>query len=87
MPGDSCGGSRKRKKTHHLEVNTLLGNQTRVITPLNDLTVRHDEDDIGVLHRRKPVGDHDHRPATFGGVEHGLDAAFRLAVERARRLV
>ncbi|TKW51306.1 hypothetical protein CTA1_2384 [Colletotrichum tanaceti] len=59
----------------------------RVVAPLDDLAVGHDEDDVGVLDGGEAVGDHDHGAAALCGVEDGLDAALGLAVEGAGGLV
>jgi len=56
-------------------------------TLLDDQTVAHHEDQVGISDRRKPVSDHERCPSLHEIVEGLEDDAFRLRVDRGCRLV
>ena len=47
----------------------------------------HDDDQVGIAHRGKPMGDHDRGAALAQPAERDLDGCLALGVERAGRFI
>jgi hypothetical protein len=58
-----------------------------VTAALGDAPVLEDEDGVGVLHRREPLGDGDRRAVGRERFERALDQILRLGVDRGGRPV
>jgi hypothetical protein len=52
-----------------------------MIPLFRDPAVGQDEDDICILHRRKPVGHDDHGPVLPVLLKYGLDRLFRFGIQ------
>src|SRR2546430_2565902 len=69
--------------TYHIPVDAPLLEQLGVVARLEHLALAQDEDDVGVLHRRQPVGHHHHGAALPRLLEGRLHQLLRLGVEGA----
>src|SRR6266850_5816945 len=68
-------------------IQAVRREQVAMRPALHDPPLRQDDDEIGVLHRREPVGDHEHRTMRHQPLDRFLHEALGLSVERTGGLV
>jgi hypothetical protein len=73
--------------TYHVPVDSTLLEKLGMAALLQHLSLAEDENNVGVLDRRKTVGDDYHRPPLAGSLKRSLHEFFGLGVERAGGLV
>src|ERR1043165_1106793 len=68
-------------------IQSVGGEQISMRAALDDAALGQHDDEVGVLHRREAMGDHEHGPVCHQAIDRFLHQPLRLGVERAGRFV